>query len=151
MPDFDPRDGGASARLLLVLEKPGPGITHVSRDNPSATSAAIRTFMAAAAIPRDAVAIWNAVPWWNGTMSVTAAERVEGAAAFIRLLPLLPELRVVLLAGRAAGRLAPLLPPGLEVFQTVHPSPQVRAAFPREWRAIATTWREAGALLDRQR
>ena len=40
MPDVDPLDGGIGARLLLLLETPGPGfapLRFVSRDNPTGT------------------------------------------------------------------------------------------------------------------
>lgn len=69
VPDFDPLDGGTAARVLFVLEKPGPGIHpggFVSRDNDTPTAAAVRAFMAQAGLPRRETALWNLVPWWGG-------------------------------------------------------------------------------------
>ncbi len=145
VPGFDPRDGRAEARVLLLLEKPGPGALAsglVSRDNSSLTSRAIRSFLEAAELPREDTVLWNVVPAWNGTMRVTGAEVREGLGHLARLLPLLPRLDTAILAGRHAGRAAPLLG-GLRVIATAHPSPNVRAAFPDRWAAIPGTW--AGA------
>ncbi len=49
-PDFDPADGGTAARVLLLLETPGPAIGRtgfVSLDNATGTSANLRRFLAA--------------------------------------------------------------------------------------------------------
>jgi hypothetical protein len=145
VPGFDPRDGGAEARVLLLLEKPGPGALAsgvVSRDNASLTSRAIHRFLEEAELPREETVLWNVVPGWNGTMRVTGAEVREGLGHLARLLPLLPRLDTVILAGRHAGRAAALLG-GLRVIASAHPSPNVRAAFPDRWAAIPGTW--AGA------
>ena len=156
VPDFDPHDGGTGARLLLVLEKPGPtvappiGSGFVSRDNPTETGRAIRDGMSAARVPRDAMAIWNTVPWWNGTMRVRVGEARDGAVALERLLPLLPSLRCVVLAGAVARRFgAPVCArAGLRVFECVHPSPNARAgpATSTAWRALPDVWRGAWAF-----
>lgn len=145
VPGFDPRDGGAGARVLLLLEKPGPGALatgFVSRDNDSLTSRAIRSFLEEAGLPRRETVLWNVVPGWNGTVQVTGAELREGLEHLARLLPLLPRLDTAILAGRHAGRAAPLLG-GLRVVATAHPSPNVRAAFPDRWAAIPRAWAEA--------
>lgn len=146
VPDMDPLDGGTGARVLLLLEKPGPQAARtgfVSRDNPSPTSAAIRAFLAEAGLPRDETLIWNAVPAWNGTISLTSAEAAAGPGHLAALWPLLPRLEVAILAGRRAATAEARLPPGLRVLRSAHPSPQVRAAFPERWRAIPATWSEA--------
>ena len=95
VPGFDPRDGGAGARVLLLLEKPGPGALAtglVSRDNPAPTARAIRLFLEEAGLPREETVLWNLVPAWNGTMRVTGGEVREGLGHLARLLPLLPRL-----------------------------------------------------------
>ena len=153
VPGFDPADGGAEARLLLVLEKPGPTVAPptgsglVSRDNPTETARAIREGMAAAGVPREMTAIWNMVPWWNGTMRVRVAEARNGAVALAELLVLLPELRCVVLAGAVARRFgAPVCArAGVRVFECVHPSPNARAgpATSAAWRALPDVWRAA--------
>ncbi len=145
VPDFDPLDGGTAARVLFVLEKPGPGIHpggFVSRDNDTPTAAAIRAFMAQAGLPRRETALWNLVPWWNGTTVVTAAERAAGVQALAGLLPLLPGLDTAVLVGRTADAARPLLD-GVRVLASAHPSPQVRAGFRARWDAIPEVWRQA--------
>jgi hypothetical protein len=54
VPGFDPLDGGAAARLLLLLETPGPRtgpLDRVSRDKPTPTGANLRRFLGDSAIP----------------------------------------------------------------------------------------------------
>ncbi len=70
MPLFDPRDGGAAARLLILLETPAPGFgpndgeqRFVSRDNATGTARNLHRFLADAAIPRADTILWNTVPW----------------------------------------------------------------------------------------
>ena len=148
VPDFDPLDGGTAARVLFLLEKPGPGIHpdgFVSRDNDTPTAAAIRAFMAQAGLPRAETVLWNVVPWWNGTTAVTRAERAAGVEALAGLLPLLPGLDTAVLVGRTAGAARGVLG-GLRVLASAHPSPQVRAGFRARWDAIPDMWRQAGRL-----
>lgn len=145
VPDFDPLDGGTAARVLFVLEKPGPGIHpggFVSRDNDTPTAAAVRAFMAQAGLPRRETALWNLVPWWNGTTTVTAAERAAGVQALAGLLALLPGLDTAVLVGRTAEA-ARLLLGGVRVLASAHPSPQVRAGFRERWDAIPEVWGKA--------
>ncbi len=148
-PDFDPCDGGVRARLLLLLEKPGPGLHSgfVSRDNDTPTGRTIRRFMLEAGLPRDGMAIWNLVPWWNGTMTVRRAESRAGAAALPGLLALLPDLHCVVLAGRLARNFgAPALADrDVAIFECVHPSPNARAgpASSAAWRELPRVWRQA--------
>ncbi len=134
VPDPDPLDGGVEARLLLLLETPGPsiGLTgFVSRDNPTGTAANLFRFLAEAGIARRDTLIWNAVPWVihaPGALN-RAPRRSEAAAAapyFAPLLALLPRLAVVVPAGRFAREAAaPLaeLRPDLPVVPIPHPSP----------------------------
>ena len=150
VPDFDPLDGGTRARLLLLLEKPGPGLHSgfVSRDNDTRTAAAIRAGMAQAGVPRSGTVIWNIVPWWNGTIAVRGADLRDGVAALGDLLRLLPELRGVVLAGRSAQRAGALLGgTGLHLFPCVHPSPNARAgpASSVAWLDLPNVWQKAWA------
>ncbi len=151
VPDFDPLDGGVNASLLLLLEKPGPSVAtsagsgFVSRDNPTPTARTIREGMEEAGVPRAGTVIWNLVPWWNGTMAIRAGEKREGAEVLAALLPLLPSLRCVVLAGAVAGTYAPPLLGGLRVTRYVHPSPNARAgpASSAAWRDLPEIWRRA--------
>ncbi len=152
VPDFDPLDGGISARLLFILEKPGPrvvppaGSGFVSRDTDDPTARAIDGFMREAGIPRQATLLWNACPWWTGAIATAPAEFRAGAATLPSLLALLPELAAVVLVGNAACRYAePLLPASLPRFRSVHPGGQARAgpASAARWRQIPGIWRQA--------
>ena len=166
VPDFDPLDGGVDATILFLFEKPGPmtsttgtrtGSGFISRDNDDSTAENTFTFMREAGIPRKQTVTWNAIPWWNGTRKVTAAELREGAEETGRLTGLLPKLRVVVFVGEKASRACPHLedagrggttpssPTGLAFFSSFHPSPIVRATRPDRWRAIPSVWAEAWA------
>ena len=153
VPDFDPLDGGAAADLLLLLEKPGPttlaGSALVSRDNDTATAEAIARFAAVAGLDRTRTVLWNAVPWWNGTIRVTGREVTAGQGALPGVLACLPRVRAAITAGRTAARARVLLEShGLAVFASAHPSPNVRAGHPALWRAIPDRWAEARAFLN---
>lgn len=146
VPDFDPLDGGVGAQILFLLEKPGPtaaqAASFVSRDNASATAEAMHRFMLEARLPRTDTVIWNAVPWWNGTIRVTAAERAAGIQELCSLLALPPRLHTAVLVGRTAAQARPVLD-GLRLLESAHPSPQVRAGYRALWDAIPGIWRRA--------
>ena len=158
VPDPDPRDGGVEARLLLLLETPGPAIVRtglVSRDNPTGTAANLFRFLAEAGIARGDTLIWNAVPWVihaEGALN-RAPRRVEVAAAepwLAPLLALLPRLAVTVLAGRVAGRAAPgiaRLRPGLPVIVIPHPSPTYVCTSPAVPARIREGLSRAAAIL----
>ena len=132
-PDFDPADGGPAARVLLLLETPGPAnwrTGFVSIDNRTGTSANLRRFLAEAGLGRGDLVIWNAVPWvihaGGPNRAPRPAEIREGLAVLPGLLPLLPALRCVVLAGRIAALAEPVIHaarPGLPVIRVPHPSP----------------------------
>lgn len=153
VPDFDPLDGGSDARLLFLLEKPGPrtvppaGSGFVSRNTADPTANACRAFMLQAGIDRCDTVIWNIVPWWNGTMALNTAELRTGADALQETAALLPALRgVVLVGNRAATWGGPALDGlGLKTFRTVHTGMQARnGRHSRDrWLDIPRLWREA--------
>lgn len=150
VPDFDPSDGGISATILFLFEKPGPmtalggkrmGSGFVSRGNDDPTAEATFTFMAIAGIPRKSTLIWNVIPAWNGTRKITAKEMREGVSTVGSLVALLSNLRTVVLVGRRAQKAHPLLEPlGLHMLSSDHPSPLVRARYPHRWNAISRSW-----------
>lgn len=129
VPWFDPFDGGARARCLILLERParrGHAPRFVSCDNPAPAQRNLRRFLAEAGLHRHRIALWNAVPWLPPAdtvrnISPRAAELREGLANLPALLDLLPALQVVVLAGRAAGRAASLC--AVSVVRVPHPSP----------------------------
>lgn len=134
VPDFDPLDGGVQAELLFLFEKPGPktfpplGSGFISRNNDDPSAEALHCFMLEAELPRHGGVLWNTIPWWNGTIAMTGAEKRSGAAELRSLLPLLPEVRGVVLAGNLAWQFgAPRLPDtGPMLFGCVHMSMQAR-------------------------
>lgn len=159
VPDVDPADGGIAARLLLLLETPGPSMPvtgFVSCDNPTPTGANLRRFLGAAGIARADLLIWNAVPFLihapgARNRAPRAAEHAAGLALLPPLLDLLPRLAVAVLAGRFAGRAAPMLRavrPGLPVLAMPHPSPVHTCTDPALPRRIATVLAEAAMLLQ---
>ncbi len=117
VPDFDPLDGGTAARLLLVLETPGPGTAptrFVSRDNPHWNGRQSATLSSTRPASRGGTSvIWNAVPWIIHAPDARnrpprRAEKTLGLVELPPLLELLPRLAVVVLAGRVAAEAEPL-------------------------------------------
>ena len=109
VPWFDPLDGGADARLLVLMESPsrrGHENGFVSVDNDTPTGRRMRETFASAGLRREDWAIWNVVPWYLGddrrARNPTLAERRRGEVWLGGLLPLLPSLRVVLTLGAPA-------------------------------------------------
>lgn len=151
VPDFDPLDGGAEARILFLLEKPGPkteqrkgGSGFVSRDNNDATAEAIFRFMAIAGLRREDTVIWNTVPWWDQTINIKSAAWKEGLEHLHDLTRILPNLRSVVLVGAKAGRAGPFFEKkSYGVWYSAHPSGRVRAAYPALYQAIPKVWKEA--------
>ena len=156
-PDFDPADGGVAARVLLLLETPGPktGRTGlVSADNPTGTSANLRRFLAAAGIDRRHLVIWNAVPWVIHAGGPNRAPRLAelrlGLEELPGLPPLLPDLRCAVLCGRMASQAEPVLRavrPGLAVIRAPHPSPTYVCTSPDVPRRIVAAFAEAASII----
>lgn len=158
VPDPDPLDGGVAARLLVLLETPGPRILStgiVSRDNPSGTAANLFRFLARAGISRGDSLIWNAVPWVihdAGALNRAPrrSERLAGEAWLAPLLALLPRLAAVVLAGRVAAAAAGAiraLRPGLPILAVPHPSPTYVCTSPDVAARIGAGFEEAAGLL----
>lgn len=158
VPDFDPLDGGIHARMLFLKEKPGPmtsasrsgrvGSGFISRDNDDPTAEATFRFMEAAGIPREETLMWNVVPGWNGTRTITRQELLDGVSEVRNLMALLPRVEVVVLVGKKAARAEPLLEgTGVVIRHSPHNSPLVRASRPDEWAGIPQMWAEAYALI----
>ncbi|CAO4168290.1 Uracil-DNA glycosylase [Methylorubrum populi] len=158
VPDPDPLDGGVDARLLLLLETPGPSIGRtgfVSRDNATGTAANLFRFLREAGIARRDTLIWNAVLWVihaPGALN-RAPRRSEAATAapyFAPLLALLPRLAVVVPAGRFAQHAAAPLKqarPDLPVVPIPHPSPTYVCTSPSVRERILAGLSQAAAQL----
>jgi hypothetical protein len=138
VPDFDPAESGVEARVLILLEAPGPmtnaegarpGSGLISVDNDDLT--AENCWRARSEVGLDTGALhWNIVPWYLGPASVhpSASVLAQGGRELRSLLPLLPELKVVILAGRHAQNgwnrhSASHVGGAYAVIETWHPSP----------------------------
>ena len=158
MPRFDPNDGGAGARLLVLLETPGPavhGLGMVSRDNSTGTARNLTRFLAGAGIaPADTI-LWNAVPWivhapGERNRPLRRGEIRKGLAALPPFLALLPRLKVVVLSGRVAGEARAIVSatrPDVAILAMPHPSPTYVCTSPEVPRRIEATLAEAATLL----
>ncbi len=159
VPDFDPLDGGTSAWVLFLFEKPGPmtaedgkrkGSGFISRNNNDATAAAAFDFWNQAKFPRQHTVSWNVIPWWNGAVKITKGELLDGVQSVQDLISLLPNLRAVVMVGKKAAKAKPYLErTGLRLFISDHPSPKVRAAWPDRWKLIPEKWAEVREFVER--
>ncbi|MCJ1707853.1 uracil-DNA glycosylase [Microbacterium sp. VKM Ac-2923] len=161
VPQFDPAEAGIDAKVLFVLEAPGPmtnagnplrGSGFISVDNDDETAAFLWRCRAAAHLS-DGVLHWNIVPWYLGDASVkpNAAELTQGGADLRELLKLLPYLEVVVLCGSYARNgwrkhVAPYLANSPEVLTTWHPSKRGVISQQRK-NEFAATVRQAAELL----
>jgi hypothetical protein len=144
VPWFDPTEAGVRARILLLLEAPGPravgatdprpaaaGSGFISPDNNDASAETMWRLLGEAGVVRSRdVATWNIVPWYVGDglriRPVSTADLDESAPAIRRLIDLLPDLRVVVLLGKKAARGWKRLGiDSLVVLEGPHPSPLV--------------------------
>jgi len=135
VPYVDPDCGGVNARVLLVLEAPAGAAAHGSRmlsaDNDDGTAANVWAAYQHSGLPRDWGMHWNAVPWYLGVRGKIAAAKAQdveqGREWLLRLVDLLPDLRVVLAMGNAARDAvmpakSELESRGLTVLNCPHPS-----------------------------
>jgi hypothetical protein len=132
IPWFDPGDAGVGARVVLLLESPGPKSTAqsgsgiISVDNNDPTAENVWTFRRDAGLI-DGVLHWNAVPWYLGQGTKLTEQDLNRALGMLRSLVLLvPALEVVVPMGNAAkrlwGRYCNGKPNNLVVVPTWHPS-----------------------------
>ena len=157
IPDFDPWDGGTSAKLLFLLEAPGAKAVvsgFISRNNNDETAKNFFELNAEAGIPREQTITWNIVPWYIGSgTKIRAATRIDtkaGIQSLSRLLELLPKLRAVVLIGRKAEHAAEAiakLNPELRIFRSPHPSPLFINNAPGNRDKVLSALREAAKYL----
>ena len=118
IPYFDPWDGGVDAKILFLLEAPGPKAVNtgfVSRNNPDETANNFYVMCREAGIPRKRSVVWNIVPWYIGDgKRIRAANAVDinsSSQALEEVMGLLPELKVVVFLGKKHNLLVALLNP----------------------------------------
>ncbi len=164
VPWFDPGDGGIRARILWLLEAPGPKATRqrggsgiVSCNNNDGTAQNTWKFRAAAGVTRDLVVHWNAIPYYLGSETrIRAHARADVAAVgplLRELLELLPDLSVVILGGRAAQDLWRGYAPqesAITPIECPHPSPTNVNTRPGTREQIIEAWRSGVSLLVRR-
>lgn len=138
VPWFDPAEAGTNARVLLLMEAPGPmtnpagtrvGSGFISVDNDDSTAENLWKARLEAGL-LDGALLWNIVPWFLGPASrkPSISELREGGNALRDLLLLLPELHTVVTLGRFAQRgwRSFVLPGHSSEWRTIetwHPSP----------------------------
>lgn len=140
IPHFDPAEAGVDARVLVVMEAPGPmtntgnrrpGSGFISVDNNDETAKNCWTLRDEVGLDETRTLHWNIVPWYLGPASTKpkARELAEGAHALQSLLTILPNVEVIIVCGRIAEKgwrehVAPNAPlHGTTVIETWHPSP----------------------------
>ena len=138
VPYVAPMHGGTRARVLSILRDPGPatqadsGSGFLCIENDDETALRQRNAFSANGIQARDITPWNAYPWYINRKPL-AGERDAGAHVLAQLVPLMPDLRVVLLQGneahdcwdRLARRTPRLKPPGaVEIVRTYHPGKQ---------------------------
>lgn len=109
VPYIDPLDAGTEARVLIVLEAPGPmtnafntvpGSGFISSDNDDATAENLWLARQKAGLVQGVV-VWNAVPWYLGPAKrkPRVAEKAVGGQILRELVQMLPELHTVVPLG----------------------------------------------------
>lgn len=160
IPYFDPFDGGTSARVLFLLEAPGPkavGSGFISRDNPDPSARNFRSMLTDAGIPRKTTVLWNIVPWYIGNgkkiRAATLSDIKAGAAFLSPLFALLSDLKAVVLVGRKAQKLRCEIEgcTSARIFETLHPSNQVVTCWPERRKELEADLRTVAAYLAEPR
>jgi hypothetical protein len=129
IPYIDPDWAGIDAKILFVLLRPGPRAAEsglLSIENHDLTARYMLELLSEAAIPIDASAVWNIVPWYGPRSErVSSHDIAEGILYLNELIPLLPRLRSLVLIGRDAQSAEPSLkmPSDVRVFRAPHTSP----------------------------
>jgi uracil-DNA glycosylase len=111
-PWFDPDGGGTTARVLFLLENPGRRATaargsgFISADNNDDTAANFFRLRDQAGLSRDRLVAWNVVPWYqpdgDRTANATRQDVIDALPWLLRVIGLLPGLRVVVTMGDRA-------------------------------------------------
>lgn len=157
IPYFDPLDGGINAGCLFLLEAPGPKAVasgFVSRNNPDETAKNFFELNKKADIDRQLTVTWNIIPWYIGDGKKIRKPTVDDIKAgfpyFVRLLDLLPSLKVIVLMGKTAQcvELALwVLRPDIPVVTSMHTSPSVAKTKPENRLQILKSLGEAKRIL----
>jgi len=153
IPHFDPCDGGINARLLLLLQDPGPKVRttgFISRNNPDLTALNVLNLISNAGIPRRETLLWNFVPWHLDGKAIRKSHETEAEILFRALLRLCPNLRVILLFGFEAQKARLWVPtqPRMHTLASGHPGERNMRSRTWEWMEIFERLIEARDLLN---
>ena len=178
MPYIDPLDAGVDARVLIILEAPGPmtnanntiqGSGFISSDNDDFTAENLWDARKQSGLT-GGVLLWNAVPWYLGPAKrkPRVPEKVIGGEIILQLIHMLPELHTVVPLGAHAKdtwrRFArPHVRSAIRTVESFHSSnramwpagrrPHLHAALARaasDWRPHASD-ASASVIVDRDR
>jgi uracil-DNA glycosylase len=159
VPYFDPADGGVDAVCLYVLEAPGRNAAKsgfVSRNNPDETAKNWLELNKQAGVDRKRTIMSNIVPWYIGSkekIRPTSPEDIEdGWPYLLQLIDMLPQLRVVVLVGTKAQRIAKRLSmthPSLHLMKCPHPSPKFVNRKPENRDRLLASLREVATVLNK--
>ncbi len=105
----DPLDGGVNARILFLLERPGPkakGSGFISRNNPDPTAKNTFNFLKEAGIKREDTLLWNIIPWYGrvGGKFISPEDINNGIQYAKELVLLMPNLELIVFVGNKARR-----------------------------------------------
>lgn len=148
IPDFDPLDGGINAEFIFLFEKPGPqtdsrngGSGFISRDNNDETAKSVFDFMGQIGLERSRSLLWNTIPAWDDSRAFKGFHVRDGIKFLDGLLPLLPNLKTIILVGKQAQKARKgLKARGYDVAVSDHPSPLVKARYRQRWEQIPAAW-----------
>lgn len=151
VPEFDPLDGGINAEFIFLFEKPGPktdsrngGSGFISRDNNDNTAKAIFCFMQSIGLDRKRTLLWNTIPAWDDSRAFKGLHVRDGIKLLDELLPLIPNLKTIILVGKQAQKARKgLKERGFDVAGSDHPSPIVKARYRERWEQIPAAWADA--------
>lgn len=135
VPKFDPENGNETAKLLFLLEAPGPKALKsrkISLGNKDKTAENFRRQLAKAEIEKEDIAIWNVVPWYLGNKSKTKIRRakasdVQEALDYLKqIVKKMDDLQCIILVGEKAraAHVALSAITGKRIFACHHFSPQ---------------------------
>jgi hypothetical protein len=162
-PWFDPADGGVQARILWLLEAPGPRATRerggsgiISCNNNDGAAENTWRTRTEADVGRHLVVHWNVIPYYLGTDTNIRAWKpgdiANAGPMLAELVALLPDLRSVILGGEAAKTgWRDHKPPGAHTREIPCPHPSVTNVNTRPWvrPLIVQAWRDAAAWTAR--
>jgi uracil-DNA glycosylase len=156
IPYFDPLDGGIDARVLFLLEAPGPMAVQsgfISRNNPDQSARNMYLLNQEAGLDRRLTVSWNIVPWYVGDgqqIRPVNASDISNASAYLPELFSLPtKLRTVVLIGRKAQSATPTirsLTP-VPIVDMWHPSPRVLNVWPEKRAEMLAILRRVAAMV----